>query len=478
MQNREDDLFFRHLNDKLDELKGENASEQDWQNFQNAYKQHQKPLKRRKVAFWLTAAALISLCGFIAWNRLPSTSNPPLAAQQETELLTSIPPHKKSSELNSIDANHANVDEHQKAATNKSIPTTSPETAVWNNQSSSNPQTPIRSRLRKKMDNKPGTQNQAAVQSIIPQLVPASLSNTSIQPVSLPPLMATSYPEEIALTSSNAQNNSVELSLTTSTDTITSAKTLQQNSVSAKTYSPSLNVPAQTLYDSTRIKKDPSAFPNLWFVEFNAIAYTSYGPRQPYPSDVFYMGGGMNLAYKLRQNLTFIGGFNYAVMQEINTIVLNQEYSKDEIVSIDTSLKLNPADNRIGLQIDTITQTKTYSTESSIKLNTDKSILAIPLALQYTIGSAKFGISAQAGITTLFLTETATTLHDAGLPSEKQESNTTHKVTLAPTIGIGVYKKVYRTVDVHLGGNYLYLLPNGLSQYSIFQLQTGLRYHF
>lgn len=485
MQNREDDLFFQHLNDKLAELKGKDASEQDWQDFQRAYARHKQTKGNKKAAVWFTVAAMVSFCGVMLWNPLflkPNQSAQNVKSKNDsTSILLSNEPAQ--SDLTRSKPMYAN--EYQKPNNSTHISVTPSDKTAPENHLISVEETTARANQQ---SGKPiSTPNQTAPtykhssnRDVHPLVTvnPSSMYQQGKQTVVVSidsPTALHFFAEKVHPHSSLPSTDS----LTVSNDTGIFASEIQQQLTAVKADSTSSTRIPGVPYDTTDFTKSRIAVPQSpWFAELNMVAYSSYGPRQPYPSDVYYKGGGINVGYKLRKKLTLLGGLNYAAMREINTIVLNEEYTKDEILRIDSTLKLNLADNRIGLQVDTITQSKTYTSQSSIKLNTDKHIVSLPLALQYRVGSAKFGLNAMGGLTTLLILENVTTLDNAGLPSENRKSTTTHKVTIAPTIGLGMFRKVYRNIDFHVDGYYLFLLPNSLTQYNMIHLQTGLRYHF
>jgi hypothetical protein len=191
-----------------------------------------------------------------------------------------------------------------------------------------------------------------------------------------------------------------------------------------------------------------------------------------------YTGMGINLGYSLTSKLNLVVGINYAVMNEVNVVILKQEHSMDEIIRIDTSLKFSAVDNRIGMKIDTVTTTNRFTSEDNLKLNTDKQLLAIPFCIQLHTSLRKVGLSIHAGATTFIFREITTILTNAGKPNEERTSESSNKLILAPTFGIGVHKNVYKSLDLHSSLSYQYLFSDQFANRNIFQFQAGLRYHF
>jgi hypothetical protein len=128
------------------------------------------------------------------------------------------------------------------------------------------------------------------------------------------------------------------------------------------------------------------------------------------------------------------------------------------------------------MQIDTLSQTKSVTSQTSVTLSKTYTWNAIPLTLSYAIGKPHRMVFVAGGLTSIRVTEEQTNLLTNG--SEQQYTQTKNLYVFAPTLGVGVYQKIYKQLGVQVSGNYLYYLPNDLTQRNSFQLQSGIRIQF
>lgn len=226
--------------------------------------------------------------------------------------------------------------------------------------------------------------------------------------------------------------------------------------------------------DSTRTK--PPHVKNAWYLDISYLATQSFVPVQAYPSDRILSGFSIGMGYPLSPKLTLNMGYQFGKMQQMYLAYSSKINNETEIIRIDTSLFYSYDAKRIMMQVDTLRQTKSVTSQTALTLTKNYTWHSIPLTLSYAFGKPNRMLFVSGGINTIRVTEEQTNLLTNG--SEQLYTTSQNKYLFAPMVGLAVYQAVYKQVGVHLSGNYLYYLPNALTQHNSIQLQTGIRIQF
>ncbi len=231
---------------------------------------------------------------------------------------------------------------------------------------------------------------------------------------------------------------------------------------------------ATAVADSARTL--PPHTKNGWYLDISDLATQSFVRVQAYPSDRILSGFSVGVGYPLSPKLTLNMGYQFGKMQQMYLAYSSKINNETEIIRIDTSLFYSYDANRIMMQIDTLRQTKSVTSQTSLTLTKNYTWHAIPLTLSYAFGKPSRMLFVSGGINTIRVTEEETNVLTNG--SEQLYTTSQNRYLFAPTVGLGVHQTVYKQVGLHISGNYLYYLPNALTQRNTIQLQTGIRIQF
>jgi hypothetical protein len=308
--------------------------------------------------------------------------------------------------------------------------------------------------------------------------VSRSTNQTIIKQVSQPAVQPSSISEEYLTPANPSQTVS---NPGTKTETVVYQPQVKPaNEINRLSHSNKIGVSTRELpfvsfvADSTHPK--PPHHKTSWYLDISYLATQSFIPVQAYPSDRVLNGFSIGMGYPLSQKFTLNLGYQYGKMQQTYLAYIPQTNQETKIISIDTSLYYSYDAKKIMMQIDTLSQTKSVTSQTSVTLSKTYTWNAIPLTLSYAIGKPHRMVFVAGGLTSIRVTEEQTNLLTNG--TEQQYTQTKNLYVFAPTLGVGVYQKIYKQLGVHVSGNYLYYLPNSLTQRNSLQLQSGIRIQF
>jgi hypothetical protein len=197
-----------------------------------------------------------------------------------------------------------------------------------------------------------------------------------------------------------------------------------------------------------------------------------------YPSDQFFKGVGLNAGMRLQNNWSFNLGLNVMYLNQVKINKFTFQTEENQIERIDTTIKYNTNYNRLMMQFDTIMSYKSVNHESSMVYKNDVIFLSLPFQIRYHVGNEKRSIYAALGATGTFIYQLQNTTKNAGLNNESNQSKDTYSFLFSPSIGLGFHQRIYKNWAFHLASNYSKYLNSNLNQSNTFQFQTGIKYNF
>lgn len=200
--------------------------------------------------------------------------------------------------------------------------------------------------------------------------------------------------------------------------------------------------------------------------------------QMDYPSDHFFKGLGINTGIRLQNNWGINLGLNmmYLNQVKINKFIFQTE--EHQIERIDTTIKYNSNYNRLMMQFDTVMSYKNVNHEISSVYKNNILFISIPLQARYYIGNEKHSLYGSMGVTGTFIYQSQSLEKNVGLANESSQTSNDYSFLFAPTIGLGFHQRIYKDWAFHLASNYSKYLNSNLNQSNTLQLQTGIKYNF
>jgi len=197
-----------------------------------------------------------------------------------------------------------------------------------------------------------------------------------------------------------------------------------------------------------------------------------------YPSDQFFKGVGLNAGMRLQNNWSFNLGLNVMYLNQVKINKFSFQTEEHQIDRIDTTIKYNTNYNRLMMQFDTVMSYKNVNHESSSVFKNNILFISIPLQARYHIGNDKHSIYGSFGVTGTLIYQLQSLEKNVGLANENSQTTNDYTFLFAPTIGLGFQQIIYKDWAFHLASNYSNYLNSNLNQSNTFQFQTGIKYNF
>ena len=214
------------------------------------------------------------------------------------------------------------------------------------------------------------------------------------------------------------------------------------------------------------------------YIEIGLCLQNNNFAQLDYPSDQFFKGLVLNTGIRIQNNWSFNVGLNMMSLDQVKINKFTFQTEEHQIERIDTTIKYNTNYNRLMMQFDTIMSYKNVNHESSSVYKNNILFISIPLHARYYIGNEKCSLYGSFGVTGTLVYQSQSLEKNVRLANESSQNNNDYSFLLAPTIGLGFHQRIYKDWSFHLASNYSKYLNSNLYQSNNLQLQTSLKYNF
>ncbi len=198
---------------------------------------------------------------------------------------------------------------------------------------------------------------------------------------------------------------------------------------------------------------------------------------------------GVGVAYKLSKKLDVRAGINNVALDYDTHDVYYSPILNNNIASAKmNSVNINRDDIASNLYLYNKSTDEYAVFEYEVKdqkgkLNQEIAYLEVPLELSYKVIDKKLGIAVIGGMSTLFLTDNAITLHANNMQMEIGEANNLSSVSFSGNLGVGLNYSFWKSFNINLEPTFKYqfkTFSNNAGNFKpyIIGVYTGLSYQF